>query len=236
MYSLDNRHSLALPYWARPGLMSFAKPADGGGGNDDEDDDEDDEDDDDDDDDPDEGKTPEELATELKAVRKSLEKANGSSAKRRGKLRERERELDELRKAAPKGKSKSKDDDDDDDAPDVESIRSTALAEGKKEGERLVKAAKVEAGLTRAGVTETKAIARLVRMIELDDLDLDDDGTLDGLDDAIDELKADMPGLFGSTRKRRSVAGDADDGKESKSAKGKSASERQAASLMGKTS
>jgi Phage minor structural protein GP20. len=231
MPSLDNRHKFALPYWARPGIVSFAKHTDAGGGDpDDDDEDDDDEDDDDEDDDPDEGKTPEELAAELKAVRKSLEKANGSSAKRRTKLRERERELAALRDN-PKPKAK----DGEDDKLDVETIRNTALAEGKKAGERLVKSAKVEAGLARAGVTDTKTLARLTRMIDLDELDLEDDGTLDGLEDAIDELKADMPALFGGTRKRRTVAGDADrDGDRAHDRKPKSASEKQAASLLGK--
>ena len=214
-----------LGWWAQHELQAQAKsdPDDG--------DDDGDDDDDDDDDDPDDGKTPEELAAELKAVRKSLEKANGASAKRRGKLRERERELDELRK----GKSKDKSGDKDDDAVDADAIRETALAEGRAIGDDKLKFAEVKTALASAGVTDKKTLVRLARMVDLKDLDLDDDGEVDGLDDVIDELKSDMPALFGATRKRRSVAGDADDGKESKGGKGKSASERQGAALMGKT-
>jgi len=216
--SPDNRHKFALPYWARPGIVSFAKH-DSGGGKDDEDEDgvegdDDDLDDDEDDDDPDEGKSAEELATELKAVRDRLKKANGSSAKRRKQLREREAELEQLRnKGAKSGKSK----DDDDEPVDLDAIREAAKREAVAEATKLRKADKAEVALSRAGVDPAR-LGKAVKLIasDLEDVTLEDDGTLDGFDDVLDSLKAEWPELFVKKRKRGSVAGEHDDGTDDK--------------------
>jgi hypothetical protein len=237
-FSLDNRHKLARPYWARPGFALFAKKADDDEGGVDPlgDDEDDDDEDDDDEDDPDEGKSEDELRAELKKVRASLGKANGSSAKRRKRARELQDELDRL-KAAGKPKGKKADDDEDEDELDVDAIREAARREGEKAGNDRVKKAELRTALAKAGVRDDAALKRLVGMVKLDDFDIDDDGEVDGLDDLIDELKADLPALFGTRRKRESVAGDNDrDGGGGRERKTATASEQAAAKLLGRGS
>ena len=215
--------------------MSFAKSASGSSkSNDDDgdDDDDDDEDDDEDDDDPDAEKTEDELRDELRAVRRSLAKANGQSAKRRKALRERERELEEARKPKPKKSGKA---DDDDDGPDLDTIRHEAKAEGEKTGTLRAKKAEAKAALLGAGVNPARVV-KAVGLLDLDDLDLDDDG-LDGVDDAIEDLRKEWPELFAKKRvKRESTAGtqDRDGERESRRGKAKTASELAAAKLLGR--
>lgn len=47
--------------------------------------------------------------------------------------------------------------------------------------------------LAKEGVEVTP---RVLRMIETDDIDVDDDGTVSGLEEQIDQLKTDIPSLF----------------------------------------
>lgn len=239
MFTLDNRHALAAPYWARPGIRMFATPADGGGGKGDEDDDEDDDDEDDDeDDDPDADKSEDELRAELKQVRTALAGAKGSSKRNLRRRRELEAQLAKGGdKPKPKAKGKS-DDDEDDDKPDVEAIREQARREGRAEADKVRKADKAELALARAGVAGDAKLKRAVRMLDLDDLDIDDDGTVEGLDDAIAELKSELPELFGTVRRRRSTAGGSDrdgDDKGNKAGKGEDASKAQARALLGQS-
>lgn len=210
-----------------PIVHSFAKAATGGkdddeGDDEDEDDDEDDE--EDEDDDPDEGKTDEELRAELKETRKRLTTANGASKKRRLALRAKEKELEEARAKKPAKKSK---DDDEDDGPDVEAIKREAAAPALKRA----KFTEAKLALRDAGVSPDR-VARVAKMLDLDELDLDDEG-LDGIDEAIDKLKADVPEFFTKTRRRRSsVSGDGSDGDGGKPRrKDMSTSERQALAL-----
>jgi len=230
MYSLDNRHSLALPYWARPGLRLGIDP-DGGGGNDDgndnddEDDDEND-DEDDDEDDPDEGKSVDDLRAELKSTRAAIAKANGSSAAKRAKIKELKGKLDKAGKPGDDGKPA-------DDA-DVEARIAAARAEGKKDGDRNVMASKAETALVKAGAAGDKT-ARLVRLLDFDDLEIDDDGGIDGLAEAIDQLRADYPELFAAKSKRRSTAGGDDRNGSERNRTPKTATERQAALILGKS-
>jgi len=215
-------------------VTSFAKSASGSSSsNDDEDDDDDDEDEDDDDedDDPDADKTDDELRAELKATRAKLSKVNGQSAKRRKALRAREAELEEARKPKPKSKPK----DDDDDGPDLDTIRHEAKAEGEKAGTLRAKKAEAKAALLAAGVNPAR-VSKAVGLLDLDELDLDDDG-LDGIDDAIEDLRGEWAELFAKKRqKRQSVAGerDADGERPSRRGKAKSASELAAAKLLGR--
>jgi hypothetical protein len=215
----------ALPIYLSP----FAKSASGSSSNDDDEDDGDDEDDEDDDedDDPDAEKSDEELRAELKATRLSLKKANDQSARRRRRERER-RAAEDAKKPAPKKPAE------DDDKADLDVIRREALAEGEKVGIVRAKKAEAKSALLAAGVNPTR-VARAVGLVDLDDLDLDDDG-LDGIDTAIEDLKKDWPELFAKPRqKRQSVAGDRDrDGDRPARGKGKSASELAAAKLLGR--
>lgn len=214
-------------------VIPFAKSVSGSGSDDEEDDDEDDEEDDEEDDDPDADKTSEELAAELKSVRSALAKANGQSAKRRKALRAKEAELEAARKPKPRAKK-----DDDEDGPDLDTIRHEARAEGSKEGIARAKRAEAKSSLLAAGVNPGR-VAKAVGLLDLDELDLDDDG-LDGIDDEIEDLRKDWPELFAKSRRRRqSVAGerDADDGKGERRGKreAKSASERAADKLLGRS-
>ena len=45
-------------------------------------------------------------------------------------------------------------------------------------------------------------VTRLIKMIDLDDVEVDDDGEIDGLDDQIDELKEGFPQLFATGGKK----------------------------------
>ena len=227
--TLDNRHSLALPYWARPGLALFAAPADGGG--EDEGDEGDDDEGDDEDDDPDEGKTPEELRAELSAARKAIEKANGSSASKRSKLKALRGKVADLEAASARQPAGS---DDDDKAPDLKALREAATREAAATvGGRIIKA---EArGALRAAGLDAARVDRLVGLLALDDVDVDEEGRVDGLDEAIDDLKREWPELFAPAagKRRRSVAGDDDrDGKDRSGPK-LTASQRQGRQALG---
>ena len=219
-----------LPFFVR----SFAKAASGGKSaseDDEDDDDEDDEDDDDEDDDPDADKTDDELREELKKTRSSLAKANGQSAKRRKALRLREAELIEARKPKPKKKG----DDDDEGEHDLDSIRHEAKAEGERAGTTRAKKAEAKAALLAAGVNPAR-VTKATGLIDLEDLDLDDDG-LDGIDEAIDDLRKDWPELFARQRRQRrdSVAGEGDRGDRKPRTKAKTASEKAAEKLLGRS-
>lgn len=227
------------------GVIGFAKSASGGGGKskrrDSDDDDEDDEEEDDDEDDEDEDDdedddladlSDDELRAELKKARASLSKAGGSVKSKRAKIRKLNRELEDARKPKPAAKKKGGEDDDE---PDLDTIRSEARADGEKAGLTRAKKAEARAALLQAGVNPER-VAKAVGLIDLDELDLDDDG-LDGIDEAIDDLKADWPEMFATKRKRRgSVAGEGDrDGDAAKARKSKmTPSERQAALATGK--
>lgn len=221
---LDDEAPLRLPLYA----STFAKKSTGSSDADDEDDDDEDDEDDDEDDedeDPDEGKTDEELRAELKSTREKLTRASNTAGKRRKQLRE-ERE----RKAAPAPKGKKTDDDDD--KPDLDTIREEAKREGEKAGIDRAKKSEARAALISAGVSAHR-VARVVGMLDLDDLDLDDDG-LDGIEDAIDELKKDVPEFFAKTRKRReSVAPGGDRDGDGSRKKELTTSQRQAALVTG---
>lgn len=60
------------------------------------------------------------------------------------------------------------------------------------------RAAFLEAGLTAGG----DAVAKLVRMLDLDGIEISDSGDVVGLDDQVAALKADFPALFSSPKPR----------------------------------
>lgn len=200
--TLDNRHTIALPYWARPGFALFAKKADDEdeGADLTEDEDEDDEEDEDDDL---ADFSEEELRAELKRTRESLSKASGSSKAKRDRIKRLNAELADARKPAKKA-------DDDDEKVDAEAVKAAAIAEARAESDSRIRKTAARAELKAAGIPADQ-VSRLVGLIEdLDDLDVDEDGNVDGLDDAIDELKAAWPQLFNVKpirSKRQSVAG-----------------------------
>lgn len=206
MPALDELRTMALPYWARPGFM-LAADAEDGGGSDDEDDDTDEEDDDEPDEDAE--KTDEELRAELKDIRNRLKGANDKGKRNRLKARELQKQLDE--RGRDKGKSKS--DDDDEDKPDPAEIRRQALADARNESDNRIKKGAVRAELRAAGIS-TEQLARVAGMVSLDDLDVDDNGEVDGIDEAVADLKQEFPQLFGieaGKRQRRGVTGPSDE-------------------------
>ena len=221
--AVDDEPLHALPLYA----SAFAKSSSGGSDDDldDDDGDEDDDlDDDEDDDDPDAEKSVEDLREELKATREAIKKANDQSKRRR--LREREAkaqaEADRLARAAKKPKSGGGPEE-----VDVESVREEARREGEKAGNDRAKRSEVRAALATAGVPEGR-LAAAVGLIKLDDLELDDDG-LDGIDEAIAQLKVSLPELFPKARRRgTSIAGDGDRDGDKQRKKPLTASERQA--------
>jgi len=227
----------SLPYWARPDLALFAKKDDGGaGGDEDEDDDDLDEDDDDEDeDDEDSEKSPEELRAELKNIRAALSSANGQSKKRRQKLQQQrkdhEAELDRLRAGK---KSKSKDDEDDDEKIDADAIREAARREARAESDERTKKAEARGALRGAGVDGDR-VAKAVGLLDLSELDVDDDGNVDGLDDAIDELKREWPELFPGKgeKRRRPGSGPRSDDEGERGKRKLSTNQRQARALLG---
>ena len=220
------------------GVVSFAKSASGGGKSrrdedDDDSDDDDDEDEDDEDDDDEFADLSEaELRAELKKATDRLTKAGGSVKSKRARIRKLNRELEDARKPKPAGKKKA---DGDDDAPDLDAIREAAKAEAKTEADNRIKRSEAKAALVAAGVSREQA-ADLVGFVKLDDLDFDDDGEVEGLDDEIERIQKKYPTFFAkpTRRRRESVAGGADrDGDGRKPRKPMTASQRQAALVTG---
>ena len=92
-----------------------------------------------------------------------------------------------------------------------------------------------KAALVAAGVTREVA-ADLIGFVKLDDLDLDDDGEVEGLDEEIERIQKKYPTFFAKAgrRRRESVAGGADRGGEgARPKKPLTASQRQAALVTG---
>lgn len=250
-FSLDNRHKLAAPYWARPSIRLAHGASKGGSSkkaadDDEEDDDDDDEEDDDDEDEEDDNEedddglddlTDAELKERLRETQTQLSKASGSSAARRKQLRKVKAELEEARKpkAATTAKAKGAKDDEAE-TVDAEAITAAAKSEARTEANERIKKAEARGALRAAGVASAR-VGKAVGLLDLSDLDVDDDGEVDGLDDALDELRKEWPELFPKTRNRRreTVAGGKDaDGKTSKSTKPMSATEMQVAAALGK--
>ena len=216
--SLDNRHKLTRPYWARPGVALLALPADdqGAGGDDVDEDDSDEDDEDEEEDDPDEGKSEAELRAEVKAGRAALAEAGRREVRRK-------KEAARLRKRNVAATAKPADVDA---VPDADAIR----AEAQSGADERVKRAEARAELR--SLVAPERLDRALKLLDLSDVILDGDEP-DGLDDAIEALRADVPELFAkTTRKRRQVSGDSDrEGKATPAAR--SASQIQADRIAG---
>jgi hypothetical protein len=114
--------------------------------------------------------TPEELKASVANLEKALKKANREAAK----LRNEKKAADE-----PKGDEKP------------------AETKGEDKYKRSAVAAAARAELKDAGFTGTKEqAAKLSKLLDLDDLDVDDDGEVEGLEDAVADLKEQFPALF----------------------------------------
>lgn len=198
----------------------------------DDDDDDDPEDDPEDDDDPDDELDEEAARAELKKVRAALKKSNASAKRHRLKRRESEQQREQ-----PKPKPKGGDDDE-----DVQTQIAAATAAERTKLHGTIKKASARAALITAGVDPDR-VERALRQIDLDLLDVDDDsGEVDGIDEAIDDLRNDLPEWFARKRSRRSTSGQREQGDGSSTGGGSgrpnggknlSASEQQAALLLG---
>lgn len=215
-----------------PGLAFFAKKSATEGDDDDmfddtdddsDDDDTDDDtdgDDDEDSDDDDEEQTPEQLKASNARMAKALAKANAEAKKHR------------LKAAALKGKKGTKKDGDDDEDEEEKAAKLSAPAL-KIAKTATAKSALKEAGLV-VGEDSAASFKRALKLLDLDELDIDEDGDVDGLADAIVELKEEFPGMFAKPRRaKRSINGTTDDkGGKAPTKRKLTASEAQAEALV----
>lgn len=215
------------PGWARPYATSSFSPFWYASGDEDEDDEEDedekdgeeDDEDEEDEDDEDKGKTPEELAAEVKRLRAAYLKKMKNSKNRGQRLRDAEAEksklqadfatlqsqLDELKKNA------GTEVDSEAAQKRINELIDKAREEGKKDYLPVVVRMAAKAELMAAGARPT-LVDRLVKMIDVAEADVEEDGTID-VSDQVDALKKDMPEMFGpkratTARTRRKVTGE----------------------------
>lgn len=221
------------PGWAHPYAASdpfMPWHADGGEDEDDEDEEDDDkgeEDDeeDDDDDDEDKGKTPEELAAEVKRLRAAYLKKLKNSKNRGTRLRDAEAAKSKLEQDfaslqeqfAELQKTAGKEVDSEAAQRRINELVEKAREEGKEAFKPTVIRMAARAELMAAGARPA-LVDRLVRMIDVNEVDIDDDdGSID-VTDQVDALKKDMPEMFGpkratTARKRKTASGGDGDGK-----------------------
>lgn len=171
-------------------------------------------DDGDDEDDEDEKDLPEGVRTVLKKNRRATRNAE-ARAKRA------ERELASLKGGKPAKKPRNDDEDD-------ESKEASIRADERSKSDARLKRSEGKAALVRAGLDaeDDDKLAKALRLLDLDELEVTDAGNVEGLRDQIVELKEDFPELFKKKRARRDING-ADGGGGPK--RKLSASERQAA-------
>lgn len=206
----------------------------GGGGKDDDEDDEDDEDEPDektdkskksDDDDEDEDDDADKGLDE--GARLILRKERKAARQAKARAKRAEEALEALKKNG--GKPRSSDDE--------HEREKEAEARGSKKGLELALKSSVRAELLAAGLNvgedKSRALKRAMRLIDFEDLSIDDDGDVDGLDDAIADLREEMPSLFAKPKKRRQNI-NGDDSRSGGKPRSKSASERQAELLAQK--
>lgn len=213
--------------WARPyATEPFSPFWYASGDDDDEDDDddkgekddEDDEEDDDDEEDEDKGKSPEELAAEVKRLRAAYLKKLKNSKNRGTRIKELEtgkgklesdmallqEQLDELKKTAGKEVDS-----------EAATKRINELVERAKEEGRLAFKPVVIKMAARAELMAQGArpalVDRLVKMVDVDDVDIDDDdGSID-VTEQVMAIKKEMPEMFGprkatATRRRKGAS------------------------------
>lgn len=171
-------------------LQYFAKEDDDS----DNDDGDDDSDDDDKDDDSDEDETPnlDELLKDKKFKRQYQEKVKKQLGKRMKKFKDVDPE--EYRRLKEKaGKKKDKDDKEEDE--ELNTLKNE-LSEKEK---RLVRAERTEKrAMVKEFAVDNQVNPKLLsRLINVDDIELDDDGEPENLDDLFDELEEEFPEYFG---------------------------------------
>lgn len=170
---------------------------------------EEDEDDDDSDDDEEEEESDEPItADEAKKIRAALKKANDEAKRYR-------LEAKELKKKTAS----------DDEKAVIDAVEAaTAEVEGKYKG--LLVRAEAKGALTDAGLTSGHD--RFLKMLDMDSITVEDDGSIEGLEEQIQGLKKDFPEVFDTKKK---VAGKADAGGKTPANKKMTSAERIAANL-----
>lgn len=183
----------------------------------DDDDDDQDDDDDEDDDDDDKGKRKKPTAAERRIQELSAEskKYRLKSVSRGKRVAELEAELEKL-KTGGKAKAKTKDADDDEDDSDKDDSEAKRLKqENLQLQERLVRQ-QLRTEFTDL-VTGPKALAQFknpraaFKLLDLDDVEIDEDGDIDGLEDAIKALAKDEPYLLADKASKDDEDDDEDD-------------------------
>lgn len=183
--------------------------------------------DDSDEDDIDDGKSPEDLKAELARLRKSQAKL----------LKEKRN----LTRTGDKTKPKTKDDTDGKDAftkDDVEALREETRESVRSEMLPAVIRPAARTVLEQLGMQFPKdsdvakaKLSRALKLADIDDVELDEDGELIGLEAALREVRRQFPEMFKGTRVR--TPGNAGGGRRP-STKPKSATEQQMAAAFGK--
>lgn len=173
---------------------------------DDDDEDLDEEDDDEEEDDPKAAKKPAEKKPLPADLREILRKNRLTSRKAVRELAEARAELAAMKKAGKKTPTRK---------PAAAEVDEDEIEErvskGKAEGIKIAIRAEAKTALLAAGLQPGEGGATLkkaLRLLDLDEVTLDDDGDPEGLDDQIVELRSEMPELFRVARKKRKINGE----------------------------
>ncbi|GIH26058.1 hypothetical protein Aph01nite_43680 [Acrocarpospora phusangensis] len=174
--------------------------------------------------DPDEGKKPKPAKGDT-VPRSELAKVIAARDEAKKKLRERDRELEDLRRQGETAE---------------ETARREAAEEARKTADARYKPISVRAALLEAGVLPSRVKGAL-KLVDLEQVDVDEDGEVSGLDGQLASLKEEWPELFeapkgdGKPEPRRPPSRGADGAdRKPPSKKPPTASELQAAKLLGK--
>jgi len=159
-----------------------------------------------------------------KVSRGELTKAIAARDRAKKELRDKNRELEELRRK-----------NEDADQTAAREAREAAQAEADAK----YKPISVRAGLLEAGVRPGRVKGAL-KLLDLSEIDIDDDGEVTGLDAQLDSLRKEWPELFADPEaekkpERRVPRGGADGADKKPQVKELTASEQQAAKLLGKS-
>lgn len=151
-------------------------------------------------------------------------------------LREREAKAELAEAGKPKPRVKPKAEDSEAEVVDPEKLTADARdAEAKAWKPRVVKAqARAEfasAGLVLPKKDDGTAMARVLRMLDLDELEVGEDGRVEGLAEQVEEIKAEFPEMFASARRPGGI--DAA-GRTGPGQKSKTSSDQLAAQLLGR--
>lgn len=159
-----------------------------------------------------------------KVSRTELAKVIAARDRAKTELRDRTRELEEMRRASETAE---------------DAARREASDEAQKKADAKYKPISVRAGLLEAGV-RTGRVKGALKLLDMDDIDIDEDGEVSGLDSQLVALRSEWPELFADPEtdkkpeeRRRSPR--VDGAEKPPDRKPKTASEMQAARLLGKS-